>query len=337
MSIGKIVVLALAGLVVGPATARADEAKAAEPGTLVVIDHAGKEHKLKTWKFVAGTRRLSWLAPAAEPKEGKEEKDKGAKPAPAPRGPEALEFRDDNSTDLREGILTFVLLDRIKAIDYDPEKKTVAVHIPRPGGKGDEEDVLTGSTKFVGENKLTIEAEADLGELGVATVKFQGGVPKGIKGIRFPTPRPTAEPTGRPAQVTAADKEKSVHKVTDLQPLYLLTSGERLVPTLLFQKTVKVDLGKVQKLAFIDSKEKGAGIEFEVTLKDGKSHTLTLRDRASPLGGKAGRLLGFVGQVPAGYKYFPLRASPNNTFTEIVFEGAKEEAKKDEDKKEKKE
>ena len=30
----------------------------------VVVDANGKEHKLKTWKFTAGTRHLSWLAPA---------------------------------------------------------------------------------------------------------------------------------------------------------------------------------------------------------------------------------------------------------------------------------
>src|SRR5262245_10052244 len=81
----------------------ADEApKPADPGTLLVIDQAGKEHKLKAWKFSTGTRHLSWLAPAPprEDKEKDDNKQKGKEPAKAKAavGPEALEFRDDRST-----------------------------------------------------------------------------------------------------------------------------------------------------------------------------------------------------------------------------------------------
>ena len=36
-----------------------------EPSVLTVIDKDGKEHKPKNWKFVTGTRKLAWLAPAA--------------------------------------------------------------------------------------------------------------------------------------------------------------------------------------------------------------------------------------------------------------------------------
>src|SRR5438128_1743779 len=100
-------------------------ALAADPpvpeGTLVVVDAAGKEQKLKAWKFVAGTRHLSWLATPVPAKEcDDKEPAKGDKPKP-PAGPEALEFREENSTTFRNGILTFVPLDRLRAIDYDAE------------------------------------------------------------------------------------------------------------------------------------------------------------------------------------------------------------------------
>src|SRR5262249_13382329 len=172
-------------------------------------------------------------ASAAVKGEKGKDPSKSAKPA---AGPEALVFREEKSTGLRDGILTYVLLDRIRAIEYDPEKKTVTVRYTKPGDKGDEEGTLTGTTRYVGGNKLTIEAEADLGDLGVADGKCQGGVPKGVKSIRFPTPKaPAKKEAGRLATVT--DVDKNVHKVADLQPLYRLANGwQRRIPTLLFKK-----------------------------------------------------------------------------------------------------
>jgi hypothetical protein len=339
--------VALAGILVAAALnecgVRGDEAAKpnpkAEPGVLVVVDNAGKEHKLKTWQFIVGTRRLPWLAPAPPRAPLEEDQGKGQKPkkpaAPrVPTGPEALVFRDENSTDLKDGVFNFILLDRIKAIDYDNDKRSVQMTVAVPGEKGNNEEILTGSTRYVGENKLTIEAEADLGELGLATVKFQGGVAKGIKSIRFPPPRVKGVPVTRLAEVTIADKNKDVHKVTDLQPLYRLADGsERLIPTLLFKKTVKIDLAKIQKLSLSEN----GGLEFDVTLKDGKALTLTLLDKTSPVDGKAAQLLGFVASGLAGYKYYPLKATPNNTFTTILFDPDKVEGKKEEPKKEAKE
>jgi hypothetical protein len=329
------------------------EVKPAAAGTLVVIDGNGKEHTLKSWKFVKGTERLSWLgmpkkekvedAKEEKTKDGKEDKDDSKREAKkaaekGPTRPESLVFRDDNSTDLQDGILTYIPMDRIRSIDFDNDNRTVTVHVLKFGKKGENVEILTGSTKFT-DNKIAIEAESDLGDLGVASVKFQGGTAKNsIKGIRFPEPKvKLAEPKGRPAEVTAADKDKSVHKAMNLQPLYLLADrSQRVITTLLFKKTVKIDLSKVQKLAAVESSEKGAALEFEVTLKDGKTHTLILRNDVSPLDGKQARLLGFVGEVPAGYKFFPVEASPNNAFTTIAFDGAddkKDEKKGDKDEK----
>src|SRR5579872_3738653 len=96
----------------------ADEPAKPDGKMLVVTDGNGKEHKLKTWKFTSGTRKLSWLAAAdkeADPKDkpdGKETAQPKAPPKAQPAaGPEALEFREENSTNFREGIMTFVPLD----------------------------------------------------------------------------------------------------------------------------------------------------------------------------------------------------------------------------------
>jgi len=95
---------------------RAADPQPVEAGTLVVTDNAGKEQKLKSWTLVAGTRHLSWLADPAPVKPDKEEDKapakRGARPKPV-TGPEALEFREENSTDFQNGILTFIPLDRL--------------------------------------------------------------------------------------------------------------------------------------------------------------------------------------------------------------------------------
>src|SRR5262245_51141094 len=90
--LGAAVCLLLAGLVFA---AEIPEPAPAQP--ITIIDTAGKEQKLKSWKYTSGTRRLTWLA-------DKKEKGKNA-------GPEALEFREDDSTTYAEGVLTLVPLD----------------------------------------------------------------------------------------------------------------------------------------------------------------------------------------------------------------------------------
>lgn len=285
--------------------AAAAAAPAADPatpagGTLVVIDAAGKEQKLTAWHFVSGTRRLGWLAPAAPAKPG-EPPPEGAKKAPA--GPEALEFRDDKSTTFVEGVLTLIPLERLRAIDYDADKDAATVRVAT--GVEPAEEVLTGSTKYRGINKVVLAAEVDKGDLGVAEVKYLGGVPKGVRGLRFPETKVAAAAGGRPATVTVADREKDVQKVTDLQPLYRLADGgERLLPTLYFRKTLKIDVAKVQKLRAVEGKE-APGSEWEVTLAGAAEETFTLLPKVT-LEGKPATLVGLLGRVPAGYKLFPL-------------------------------
>ena len=270
-------------------------------GPLIVIDSAGKEQKLSGWKLVAGTRRLGWLAGAADP---------GQK---TPAGPEALEFRDEQSTSFVDGIITFVPLERLRSISYDADKQNVTIKVATD--QADADLALTGTTKFKGSNKLAIEAEIDKGNQGVASVKYLGGTLGGIQGVRFPMPRGTSAPTGRPATITIVDKQKSVQQAVDLQPLYRLQDGsERLVPYLVFKKTYKVEFAKIQKLT-AQPGAKADEPEWTISIQDGEAQTLTLL-KAPPIDDKPATLLGLVGKVPAGYKLFPV-----HVIGEIQFDG----------------
>jgi hypothetical protein len=298
----------LAGALGGWAAPADDPPKAADPGTLVVIDSAGKEQKLKTWTFSAGVRRLAWLAPA-----GKDPKDKGPKDKKALAGPEALEFRDEASTNFVKGVLTFVPLDRLRAIDFDNAKNTMTVRVAT-GPKADADEVLKGTTEYEQFNKLAIAAEVDRGEKGIAELKFLGGVKGGIRGVRFPPPKAAAAAAGRPASITLTDKAKSVLKVTDLQPLYQFEDdSERLLPTLLFKKTLKLEMAKMEKIVV------GGGVNdktaWQVKMQGEDAETLTLLLTAS-IDGKPAAYVGLLGRVPAGYKLFPAHTIATIDFAE---------------------
>jgi hypothetical protein len=328
----KLLPAALAAALGAWAVAADEAPKPVEPGMLVVLDAAGKEQKLKAWKVTAGTRRLGWLAPVAE-KATTAESGEG-KRAPRrkgpPAGPEALELRAEMKIEYAEGVLTLVPLDRLRSLEYDNDKETVTARVAT-GPKPDGDEVLTGSTKYRRINKLVIEAEVDRGEQGIAEIKFLGGLPRGIRGVRFPPPKaPAAAPAGRPAAVVSADGEaKSTHKVADLQPLYQLADGgERLLPTLMFRKTLKLDVAKIAKIVTAGNENDPS---WQVTMKAGGDETLTLLHKIPFEGGQAS-LLGLVGRVPAGYKLFPVAAIAEIKFDATEAKPAlKEKDKKDKD------
>jgi hypothetical protein len=283
------------------------EPEPAKTEPLIIIDGAGKEHKIKAWKITQGLRPLAWLAPV-EKKEPEPEKkeDKKGREKKTLHGPPALEFREENSTNFVEGITTLIPLEHIRSIDYDPDTDGVSVAI----ATGDDKDgdvVLKGTTKFRGINKLTIEAEVDKGDLGIAEVKFLGGAPKGgIRAVRFPAPKAAAKlPEGRVANISTTDKkDKGPFKVTDLKALYRMgNDSERLLPNIFFKKTLKVDLSKLEKVQKGET-SKEEGTEWIVKFKEGEEHTLSLLfnmpDDATT------HLEGLVGQVPGGYRVFPI-------------------------------
>src|SRR5262249_32028733 len=260
-----------------------------------------------------------WMTSLKVTRDEKPRTDKRRPPArPKAEGPEALVFRDENSTDWVKGVLTLIPIDRLRSIDFDNEKQTATVKVA-VGEKAENDVELTGTTRFKGTNKLTVEAEVDKGELGVAAVKYFGGTATGIRAIRFPNPKAAAAAAGRPAQVIVNldGKKKATEKVTDLQVLYRMAAGEKLSPILLFKKTIKLDVAKLQKMAAADSE----GTEWQLTLKKGDEETLTLLE-AGEIDGQKVQLEGFLARVPAGYKLFPAAV-----VAEIQFDEAKSEDK----------
>src|SRR5262245_49900528 len=144
-----------------------EDDKPAPDGTLIVLDAKGKEQKVTKYKFTAGTRRLGWLAAG---------KDKG---------PEALVVRDAAKFGFADGVVVLVPFNQVRSVTFDNKKETMTVRAAV--SDKDEEDVLyKGSTEYKVINKVTLEAEIDMGEAGVAELTFQGGLPKGIQGARFP-------------------------------------------------------------------------------------------------------------------------------------------------------
>jgi hypothetical protein len=298
----------------------------ADSNVLLVMDSAGNVQRLKTWKFSTGTRHLTWLAPApaAAPKE---EDGKRSSRRPVAVGPLALEFREEDSTQYVEGVLTLVPLERLRSIEYDLEAKTVTAHVAM-GRKADQDVDLTGTTRFDRVNKIAIEAEVDNGDAGIADVKFLGGTPRGVRGIRFAAPKPGEAPAGRLAAITTTGKTPSTHKVTDVQGLYRLANGyERLTPVLMFKKTFKIDVAKIARIESAGAEENESA--WQVHLKDGGGdQTLTLL-RVIQLDGQDAQFEGLLARVPAGYKLFPFA-----TVADVVFDPTDEpgEAKPDKDK-----
>lgn len=278
----------------------ADDDPPAETGTLVVVDAAGKEQKIKSWSFTAGLRPLSWLAA-----EGKEVEGKGKAKDKKVDGPQALVVRDELKIHFLAGVVTLVPVEKVRAITFDKDKETMTVRVA-VSAKPEEDVVLTGTTAYRGINKLTLKTEVDKGELGVAEVTFEGGIPKGIQGLRFAKPNVEAAKPGRPAVVTTADRDvKTSHQVSDLLALYQLKSGKEVVsPLLMFRKTLKIDVAKVKKIAA--TSEESDDVVWQVVLKDGDDSTLTLLTTVQ-MEGQSGTLIGLLGKVPAGYKLIPVK------------------------------
>jgi hypothetical protein len=153
----------------------------------------------------------------------------------------------------------------------------------------------------------------DKGDLGIAEVRYLGGTARGIRGIRFSTPKPGPALTGRPAVITTAGKDPSTHKVVDLQALYRFADGrQKRVPLLMFKKTLKLDVSKIKKIT-VASPDDDEGT-WQVQLKDGGDEALSLL-RVIPLDGHDAQLEGLLGRVPAGYKLFPIL-----TIAEVQFD-----------------
>lgn len=274
------------------------------PGAITVIDSAGKEISLKNGRITAGTRKLLWLA-----QDGKT--------------PEALAFRETDSTGFKDGVLTLIPLDRLERLTYDTANLQVFAKVSGV------DKPLKGSIRFREINQVALVAEVDRGAAGIVELTYRGGLVKGgIQSIRFAGTKAGVLPTTKPLYVTIADGKQSLGAtaVHDLQALYRIDKGnEKLAPTLMFRKTFKLDLAQVKRLVVREDAET-KNFECDVTLKDGTEQTLSLLG-SMPLDGKNAILEGLVGTIAAGYKLFPI-----HTVGEVSLEEPKPGTTKAEDK-----
>ncbi|MCE9534499.1 MAG: hypothetical protein K8T89_25765 [Planctomycetes bacterium] len=308
-----LALLLLAGLIV-----LAQNGLAADPAKdgvqPVVTDPNGKEVSLRKWKIVFGTRKIGWL----------------------PEKIDVFEVREFGSTTFKEGVLTLVPMASIQSIRYEYDKETA--HIEVAGL----DKPLQGTTKYKDINMITIEAEVDQGTSGVADLRYRGGLIKGgFKEVKFPKAVALAAPAkGELFSFLVAPEGKgksaTVMTATNVQALYRLADGtEKPLSWLMFKKTLKVEMADIQKLHVGEYNVKEKTAECDVQKKDGTQITVTLLSSVM-VDGKPATLIGLMGQVPAGWKLFPI-----HTFTEfqpgdLKIEEKNEEPKKVETKKEEK-
>jgi hypothetical protein len=273
-----------------------------------VTDTNGKQHKVTEWKWLAGTKRLGWLAPdKGEPeKDNGKAKDngKGKKgKQPAATGPEAFVFRDATTINFLAGVQTLIPLDRLRSLTFDNDKKLLTV---TAAADGDKDASMEGTTRYTNINWFSLEADVDRGDEGVASFRFLGGSSKGnVKSVRFPSTKVEPIKGDRPAVVQTIDKStKQEHKVSDLVALYSVGGREKLSPILMFRKTLKLDVHKIKSIT--NASDDSEDVSWQVTRAGSEDSTLTLLERGT-LDGQPAQLLGLVGKVPVGFKFFPVR------------------------------
>lgn len=269
----------------------ADEPKEpkAKAGEVVVTDVDGKETRVAGAKLTLGTRRLGWLG---DPK-GTTPDEKS--------GPLAVEVREPNSTTFAKGVITLVPATSVEAVKYDYEKLSVSLSV-----KGIK-DPLTGTLQYKGINNLGLSGTAD----GKAVSLTAGVLGKGgVKTITFPDPKPVA--AGKvganwAVQIVHPAASNPTVKARNLKILYQFPGGgEQLADAIPVRKGAAVPFDdKLTRFEMLANDlntnvaaaevETGAGTEKVIAIP------LTLEKDT-----KTGVLAGFVGEVEAGYKLFPL-------------------------------
>lgn len=252
-----------------------------------LIDAAGKEHKLASPKFLAGTRRLAFLA---EPKGTTED---------AKKGPLALEIREPNSTTFQNGVTTLIPVSCVESVKYDYEKLSLAVAV-----KG--QDPVPGTLQFRGINVLILEVKN-----GEATTRFTGGASKGgFKSIAWPNAKPLpsrAVGTAWSVQIVHPAAKDPTLTVRNLKALYSFPSGaEQLADALPVRKgePLKLDTS-IKKLEFIAVDQNTQMSAMELTT-EGVPERLLAVPLTQDFGSRTGTITGFLGEVDAGWKFFPL-------------------------------
>jgi hypothetical protein len=270
-------------------------------GSVTVTSVEGKETKVTGLKFATGTHRLAWLA------------DPNGSTEDAKKGPLALEVREPQSTTFTKGVVTYVQFSHLESIKYDYDNKVVNLSV-----KGLKEP-LKGTLQFKGFNSLTFSGTADdknatfsAGVLGKSTVKAVTF--SGAKAL------PEAKKTGTTwaIQISQPAEKDPTLTVRNLKVLYHYTGGlEKLEDGIPVRKGALLPLnGTVKRFEILatDPNTNMAAAEVETTSAPERVIIVPL---IQELDKKIGTLIGFVGEVDAGWKLFPLHTIKVITLTDV--------------------
>jgi len=275
----------LAAALAGPLPADDDKpADKPAPGEVALTDVDGKQTRVAGARLTTGTRRLGWLA------------DGDAK-----LGPQYIEVREPNSTTLAKGVLTFVPVASVESVTYDYEKLTAYVAV-----KGVKEP-LAGTLQYRGINTLGVSGTAD-GKAAAFTAGVSGKA--AIKSVVFPDAKPVAAMAGGRSwavQIVHPAANNPTVKARNLKVLYQFPGGvEQLAAALPVRKGAAVafdaKLSRFEMLAN-DTNTNFAAAEVEI---DKAEKTVAIPLTVEGEGKRPGTLAGLVGEVEAGYKFFPL-------------------------------
>lgn len=251
---------------------------------LLITDGSGKEHRLSSWKFVEGSKEIDWVRDNDLPLQ-------------------TLRFVEGKGSLLKNHVTTFVPIKSVQSLNFDEKKNTVKLTIL---GHDKKELILEGPLGYVGVNVFAVETTTEVDDLGKAKFKFQGGVPRGIRSIRFPNPMPLEFKAKDPlALIRTLDRQGNLHNVSNPQALYMKQNrSEVLRQGLHFEETIKIALNKLAKMIQVGNG--GRQLVYDVTLPSGWQKPLVLRTTHTLTKKQTEFFVGLVGECETGYKLFPM-------------------------------
>jgi hypothetical protein len=269
-------------------SSRAEEPAA---GEVILTDLDGKEHKLTAVKLTAGTRRLAWQA---DPKGTTED---------AKKGPLVLAFRELHSTARVDGIVTYIPVTSIESARFDFEKESVLLSV-----KGITQPLM-GELGFPRTNILGLN-----GMLDGKTALYTGGV-RGkptLKSITFggaaPVPKRPAGKTWN-VQIVQPKAENPTLFIRNLKVLFSYPGGvEELVDAFPIRKGTPIPFDEsLKRFEFLADGQNTEYSAAEVETGATPERVVAIPHKLEK-DKKVGTLLGFVGEVDAGWKFLPLHA-----------------------------
>jgi hypothetical protein len=282
------------------AVARQDDPTANEA---VVTDVGGNEVKLTGVKLTAGTRRLAWLAKSDGTTED------------AKKGPLAVEVREPISTTLAKGIITLVPAAHLESAKYDYGTQLVTLTV-----KG-LKTPLTGTLEYRNVNVLGLSGTAD-GKPMSFTCGVVGGKATAVKSVTFSGAReiPPPKTTGTfwSVQINQPAAKDPSLSVRNLKVLYQFPGGvEQLEEGIPVRKGHPIPFnGSLKRFEILanDPNTNMAAADVEIT---GSGERVIAVPLTTELDKKTGTLAGFLGEVDAGWKLFPLHTIKVVTLTDV--------------------